>query len=55
MILREVWGTEYAEDTAVLRTYINQLRAKLEDEPDKPHFIRTEPRIGYRFGSPEDF
>jgi two-component system, OmpR family, KDP operon response regulator KdpE len=55
MILREVWGTEYADDTAILRTYINQLRAKLEDDPDKPRFIRTEPRVGYRFGAPEDF
>ncbi len=33
MILREVWGAEYASDTAVLRTYVNQLRAKLEDRP----------------------
>jgi two-component system KDP operon response regulator KdpE len=54
MLLRAVWGAEYAEDTAILRTYINQLRAKLEDDPDNPRFIRTEPRIGYRFGTPED-
>jgi two-component system KDP operon response regulator KdpE len=48
MILRAVWGGEYAEDTAVLRTYIAQLRDKLDS--DKPNrFIRTEPRIGYRF------
>lgn len=52
MILRAVWGAEYAEDTAVLRTYINQLRSKLEDDPDRPRLIRTEPRIGYRFGPP---
>jgi len=50
MILREVWGAEYADDTGVLRTCINQLRAKLEDDPNDPRFIRTEPRIGYRFG-----
>ncbi|HLF72487.1 MAG TPA: response regulator transcription factor [Dehalococcoidia bacterium] len=55
MILREVWGAEYADDTAVLRTYVNQLRAKLEDDQDKPRYIRTEPRVGYRFGGPEDF
>jgi two-component system KDP operon response regulator KdpE len=55
MILRAVWGAEYADDTTVLRTYINQLRAKLEDDPDKPRFIRTEPRVGYRLGGPDDF
>ena len=55
MILREVWGEEYAGDTAILRTYVNQLRAKLGDDLEKPRFIRTEPRIGYRFldSSPE--
>jgi two-component system, OmpR family, KDP operon response regulator KdpE len=55
MILRAVWGAAYAEDSSVLRTYVNQLRGKLDDDPDNPRFIRTEPRIGYRFGSPGDF
>jgi two-component system KDP operon response regulator KdpE len=54
MILRAVWGKEYANDFAILRTYIKQLRAKIEDDPDHPRLIRTEPRIGYRFSSPED-
>ena len=45
MILREVWGAGYT-DTAVLRTAMNQLRAKLDDNGGK--LIRTEPRIGYR-------
>lgn len=46
MILREVWGAGYT-DTAVLRTAMNQLRAKLDVDGAKP-LIRTEPRIGYR-------
>lgn len=54
MILRAVWGAEYADDTTVLRTYINQLRAKLEDDPARPRFIRTEPRVGYRFSGADD-
>lgn len=49
MILRVVWGTEYAQDTAVLRTYINQLRTKLGDDAATPRFIRTDPGVGYRF------
>jgi two-component system KDP operon response regulator KdpE len=49
MILRAVWGEEYAQDTQSLRTYINQLRAKLGDDAAAPRFIRTEPGVGYRF------
>jgi two-component system, OmpR family, KDP operon response regulator KdpE len=52
MILRAVWGSEY-QDSAVLRTYINQLRAKLKDDAATPRYIRTEPRVGYRFDPPE--
>ena len=51
MILQQVWGAGYT-DTAVLRTAINQLRAKLDDRSEKP-LIRTEPRIGYRLVEPE--
>jgi two-component system KDP operon response regulator KdpE len=48
MILRSVWSAEYASDTAVLRTYVTQLREKL-DSAQPYRFIRTEPRVGYRF------
>jgi two-component system KDP operon response regulator KdpE len=51
MILNEVWGAGYS-DTAVLRTCMNQLRAKLDDNAAKP-LIRTEPRIGYRLLEPD--
>lgn len=49
-ILRAVWGAEYS-DTAVLRTYINQLRTKLHDNGPNPRLIRNEPRVGYRFAA----
>jgi two-component system KDP operon response regulator KdpE len=49
MILREVWGAEYVDDTHVLRTCINQLRTKLSDDAAGPRFIRTDPGVGYRF------
>jgi two-component system, OmpR family, KDP operon response regulator KdpE len=52
MILREVWGAEYADDTHVLRTCVNQLRTKLGDDPASPRFIRTDPGVGYRFLDP---
>jgi two-component system KDP operon response regulator KdpE len=53
MILRAVWGAEYADDSHVLRTYVNQLRAKLHDDPATPRFIRTDPGVGYRFAEPD--
>jgi two-component system KDP operon response regulator KdpE len=49
MILREVWGPEYASSTHVLRTYVNQLRGKIEDDPARPAIIRTDTGVGYRF------
>ena len=54
MILRAVWGNEYAEDTHNLRTYINQLRAKLGDDPASSRYIRTDSGVGYRFVEPPD-
>jgi DNA-binding winged helix-turn-helix (wHTH) protein len=48
-ILRNVWGEDYSGDLQILRTYMNQLRAKLKDDPMNPRFIRTEPGVGYRF------
>jgi two-component system, OmpR family, KDP operon response regulator KdpE len=52
MILRSVWGAEYADDSALLRTFITQLREKLGGGSGGQGFIRTEPRVGYRFLTP---
>jgi len=48
-ILARVWGPEYADHTEYLRVYMRQLRKKLEDDPDNPQHLLTEPGIGYRF------
>ena len=53
MILRAVWGGEYADDFHILRTYINQLRSKLEADPANPALILTDPGVGYRFVEPD--
>jgi two-component system KDP operon response regulator KdpE len=49
MLLQEVWGPGYNSDTQILRVFINQLRAKLEENPADPQYILTEPGVGYRF------
>jgi two-component system, OmpR family, KDP operon response regulator KdpE len=48
-LLTKVWGAEYAEDSHTLRVHIANLRNKLEPDPTRPKYIRTETRIGYRF------
>jgi two-component system, OmpR family, KDP operon response regulator KdpE len=50
-ILTALWGPGHTEDTQYLRVYINQLRRKVEDRPDDPRFILTEPGIGYRMAA----
>lgn len=35
--------------TEHLRVYMCQLRKKLEEDPERPQYILTEPDIGYRF------
>jgi two-component system KDP operon response regulator KdpE len=47
-ILTAVWGPAHTENTQYLRVYIGQIRQKVEDHPDDPRFILTEPGIGYR-------
>ena len=47
-LLQAVWGPEYGEETEYLRTFVKQLRRKLEEDPSRPRYIITEPGIGYR-------
>ena len=47
-ILTAVWGPAHINDTHYLRVYIGQLRQQVEDRPDDPQIILTEPGIGYR-------
>ncbi|MCI9889253.1 response regulator transcription factor [Micrococcales bacterium 31B] len=47
-LLREVWGAAYVKETQYLRVYFAQLRRKLEDTPQAPRHLVTEPGRGYR-------
>ena len=47
-LLHEVWGMGYEQETHMLRVNISNLRRKLEPDPTRPHYIRTEPGVGYR-------
>jgi two-component system KDP operon response regulator KdpE len=48
-LLRAVWGVEYGSELEYLRTYIRQLRKKLEDDPAEPRYVLTDHYYGYRF------
>lgn len=47
-ILKQIWGTAYAEQQNVLRVNISNLRQKIEENPSRPRYIVTELGIGYR-------
>jgi len=44
-----VWGNSYGDAQQYLRVYVGQLRRKIESDPVRPRFIKTEPGVGYRF------
>ena len=48
-LLKSVWGPEYGNELEYLRTFIRQLRSKIEDDPKNPHYLLTEAYVGYRF------
>ena len=43
-----VWGKSYFDDNHYIRVYINQLRRKIEENPNRPRHIITESGVGYR-------
>lgn len=51
-LLALVWGAEYGGEREYLRTYMSQLRRKLEDDPAHPVYLLTDSYVGYRFRDP---
>lgn len=47
-LLRRVWGPEYGSESHYLHVYMARLRKKLEVDPSRPRYLRTEPGVGYR-------
>jgi two-component system, OmpR family, KDP operon response regulator KdpE len=48
-LLTAIWGPEYGQELEYLRTFIYQLRKKVEDDPASPQYLFTEAWLGYRF------
>jgi two-component system KDP operon response regulator KdpE len=54
MLLREVWGRGYGQETQYLHVHIGNLRRKLGEDPARPRSLVTEPGAGYRLRTSSD-
>jgi len=48
-LLTAVWGADFREEVEYLRTFMRQLRKKIEDDPSNPVYLLTDVSVGYRF------
>jgi DNA-binding response OmpR family regulator len=48
-IFTRVWGPNHHGTPRTIDNFIQQLRAKLEPDPQKPRYLQTVRGIGYRF------
>jgi two-component system, OmpR family, KDP operon response regulator KdpE len=48
-LLTAVWGADCREEVEYLRTFVRQLRKKIEDDPSNPVYLLTDVYVGYRF------
>ncbi|WP_367133441.1 MULTISPECIES: response regulator transcription factor [Streptomyces] len=52
-LMHKVWGWEFG-DLSTVTVHVRRLRAKVEDDPARPRFIRTVWGVGYRFDAEGD-
>jgi two-component system KDP operon response regulator KdpE len=48
-LLTSVWGPDYRHEVDYLRTFVRQLRKKIETDPSNPKYLLTDAYVGYRF------
>jgi DNA-binding response OmpR family regulator len=53
-LLDNAWGPDRANVRNYLEVHIRRLRVKIEDDTDKPTYIRTVRGVGYIFDLPQD-
>src|SRR5580704_15318412 len=51
-IRRSLWGENFVDFDRSINLCVNKIRESLDDNPQKPRFIETLPRKGYRFTAP---
>ncbi|WP_416443772.1 MtrAB system response regulator MtrA [Leucobacter sp. HNU] len=50
VLLEKVWGYQYKADTRLVNVHVQRLRAKIEQDPDRPAIVTTVRGVGYRAG-----
>ena len=53
-LLRRVWSGRSHANPKLVRAYVKRLRRKLGDDTDRPTYILTERRVGYRMPRPDE-
>ena len=53
-LLNLVWGYQFSGYEHTVNSHINRLRAKIENDPANPGYIRTVWGVGYQFAEQED-
>jgi DNA-binding response OmpR family regulator len=48
-ILERVWGESEYIDRSTVDVHIRRLREKIEEDPDRPRYVRTVRGVGYKF------
>jgi len=48
-LLKAVWGVQYGAEHEYLRTFVRQLRKKIEDDPANPRYLKVVASYGYMF------
>jgi two-component system KDP operon response regulator KdpE len=54
-LLTAVWGADCREEVEYLRTFVRQLRKKIEDDASNPVYLLTDVYVGYRFADAQSF
>ncbi len=53
-LLNLVWGYQYDGYDHTVNSHINRLRAKIEEDPGRPRYLKTVWGVGYRFAEPAE-
>lgn len=48
-LAKELWGVAMEKDMNSLRVFMTGIRHKIEKDPSRPRYIKTEVGVGYRF------
>ncbi|MCX7855318.1 MAG: response regulator transcription factor [Anaerolineae bacterium] len=51
-LMKEVWETDYLDDTRTLEVHVHWLRKVIEEDPQHPQYLTTVRKVGYCFQAP---